>query len=1271
MVIENALIIWLPFDEAKGLNAADGTTLRTGGIGTITDEDSYAGKSLKVDGDYILQNNQIDLMGQDFSLDFWRKITSATSNATMPLFAVHKGSAGGNTQVMFGLHVDRATGEVFLVYSTDSTATSTNLTNASAGAGAVTVNTWVHYAVIYEHATPRLSVYINGQRKINITLNNAYSRQKLFTEFNGGYCRSKDGTTKYFGNGYGGYFDEIRVYDGKALYTSDFTPPLPGYYSDIQRLINNNIDLIRMPYTPAASWRYENIGEIGTLINTTTAVQLTGLPTTQSKTGKAFYQTTQTKIFDVPAAKEIWIKFDVYFNGSHRWRAYDISTGSGSTTGVTAQTSGIISFFNRNTNVYQSYNSAKINSLQTVILHMIADSSNGLIEAYTDNGGLLYAYTGEVNRGTNFSNLYLQSDGAGTFFSNVIISNNPLWFDDQAIKRIAVDYLADAQREISRAETLILDAERVVDKSWRYENYGTADLLKVTGNTVNNLPLSKSAIGMAFWQSGREGCFDIPATKELWAKWDLYYTGTAKWRVYDRKDSKDTGVARMNSTTSLVCYINGPLQVDVKPSGTITQGTRKTYLLHMVSDSTDGYIELWIDGVKYYSDNFQSQGLIYKGNVNDGDYFSNFYMQSDNNTNLFSNVIISNRQIGLSENVWDIIEADAERSLYRSELLDLDLVRAVTVNSIPVDFDADLCREISASQSLDLDTERDIAVTHDFSVDCERVLGGVLTLSVDAERKVANVVTVHFDKEWGYFSGTELLLDTEREIAFSVNFNLDLMRKIPHKITDVFIPPTPPEPSPGIVPPADKSAFLQSCTVSLAEQQLTDNITFVFNGTCEIMDAVDFQLLDYTLRGRVEETTTRGVMTTCKCTVDIDAVLYQQLAYSVPPNKWEYTEEYIDYVHSKGGSIITDPGYEDADLKAMPSAPASAHITEIAAKLGKNVSLHFTDFISTLSTEVKSGTNYAGLLQELFGWTSRLPHMMINCYLRGNTIYVVQRGQEQNTVTLDGQKLTVHTVNKKLVRTTWGSDPWSKTEVKPYFNDWTEGVFEPMQDEGGEGGTEYNDDGLVEETTVQHGDETVVTHYYYETLANGQKFLYQEVATTYSKGSVVDEVTTTHDPVRNTQSHVYSTDADGVLGGVVTSSNNDDRITPWAQSQGAASFGAQVYTDNEGNRYIWKGVIYHSDKGGMAERTINGVSLIDTSFPVEGESFLQALTNQIMWLDRRTEETVTVDVYDYSHVIDFNDRVIFGGNAYFLRSNTLTINEKTVNRQSLELVRWY
>lgn len=1250
---------WLRFDESATKDFIADNQWQVYGNPTISTTNAISGKALQLDGNSYIKLSGVELAGRPFTIDCIAYVSSSSPSGSR-LFSI----VTDDNKWLATVRRSTSDASKLMVWANaydDLSQDSGNSVNSTVNS----MGNRVHVALVYKPTTyspSYLYLCVNGVvRRLNPNLGMppVYNRG-TFNIVIGGHPNNA-------AQGLIGSIDEFRIYDGVDLWTSggNFTPPDAAFYNNIEFYP----DIIRLTKIPSSEWRYENIGEISTLINTQTAVQIDNLPRTQSRTGKAFYQTTQTKIFNVPTAKEVWVKFDVYFDGVNRWRAYERYNGS-YVTGVTAQTSGDISFFNRSTNVYQSSNSAKINSLQTVILHMIADSTSGLIEAYTDDGGLLYAYTGEVNNGTNFANLYLQSDGSGTFFSNVVISNSPLWFDDNAITRINVDYLADLQREIIASASFLLDTERVVDKSWRYENYGTADLLTVSGNTVNNLPAEKSVIRSAFWQSGREGCFGIPATKELWAKWDLYYTGTAKWRVYDRKDSKDTGIARMNNTTSLVCYINGPLSVDVKPAGTITQGTRKTYLLHMVSDATDGYIELWVDGVKYYSNNFQSQGLIYKGNVNDGDAFSNFYMQSDNNTNLFSNVIISNRQIGLNENVWDIVEADAERSLYRSELLDLDLVRAVTVNSISVNFDVDLCRVINASQSIDFDTEREIAATYNFDVDCERVTGGILTLSLDAERKIANVVTVYFDKEWGYINRAELLLDAEREIAFSVNFNLDLMRKIPHVITDVFIPPTPPEPTPGVVPPADRSAFLQSCTIGLNEQQLTDNITFVFNGTCEIMDAVDFQLLDYSLHGRIEETTTRGVMTTCKCTVDIDAVLYQQLAYSVPPNKWEYTDEYIEYVRSKGGSIITDPDYDDAELKAMPSAPASAHISEIAAKLGKNVSLHFTDFISTMSVDVKSGTNYAGLLQELFGWTSRLPHMMINCYLRGNTIYVVQRGQEQNTVTLDGQKLTVHTVNKKLVRTTWGSDPWSKTEVKPYFNDWTEGVKEPLPDEGGEGDTEYNDDGLVEETTVQHGDETVVTHYYYETLENGQKFLYQEVATTYNGGSKVDEVTTYHDPVRDTQSHVYAVDSDGVLGGVVTSSNNDDRRTPWQNAKSSYQGGILV-SDMDGNQYLLKELIYHSDKGEMAKRTINGVSLIDTSFPVEGESFLQSLTNAIMWLDRKTEETVTAEVYDYPHLIDFNDKIIFNGNMYYLRSNTVTINEKIVNRQSLEFVRWY
>ena len=52
-------------------------------------------------------------------------------------------------------------------------------------------------------------------------------------------------------------------------------------------------------------------------------------------------------------------------------------------------------------------------------------------------------------------------------------------------------------------------------------------------------------------------------------------------------------------------------------------------------------------------------------------------------------------------------------------------------------------------------------------------------------------------------------------------------------------------------------------------------------------------------------------------------------------------------------------------------------------------------------------------------------------------------------------------------------------------------------------------------------------------------------------------------------------------------------------------------------------------------------------------------------------EDRTKFVYDYSHVIDFNDKISWHGNTYYLRSNSVSITETVKNKQTLEFVRWY
>ena len=537
-----------------------------------------------------------------------------------------------------------------------------------------------------------------------------------------------------------------------------------------------------------------------------------------------------------------------------------------------------------------------------------------------------------------------------------------------------------------------------------------------------------------------------------------------------------------------------------------------------------------------------------------------------------------------------------------------------------------------------------------------------MTARFDTDLIINAIVENGFDTYLNVTRNISENYDTNLEVYRTETLNFDTVINYPYTVSS-------------------NDSTMQSVSISLQEQQLTDNITFTHAaGDAVIMSAVDMRFLDYVTVGRIEETSTRGVLQTCKCTCDIDAILYQQMAYEVPESDWEWTEEYLQAIGEYNET-------HEEQAEKVPSAPASAHITNIAAALEKNVYLRFDDFISTMSTKVQSGTNYAGLISELFGWTSRLPQMMINCYVRGDTIYVIQRGMEANTVVLDNLELTVYTISKKIVRTTWGSDPWSKTEVKPFYKDWSEFDQESYNqqpyypdEEEEEGGASYGDDNLVEETTVEKNGQTTVTTYKYETMPDGRKFLCEEVAVTYVNGVEIDRTTTTHKPVSDTQSHIYTTDQDGeYIGGTVSQSNHDDRVSPYQKEVGRNSSSRDrdsgqhgvLVTGQDGNTYLLYGVIHHQDKGEMMRRTINGVTLIDTSFPVDGQDKLEELTQAIIWLNRKTEESVMLDVYDYSHVIDFNDKISWHGNTYYLRSNSVSITETVKNKQTLEFVRWY
>ena len=86
------------------------------------------------------------------------------------------------------------------------------------------------------------------------------------------------------------------------------------------------------------------------------------------------------------------------------------------------------------------------------------------------------------------------------------------------------------------------------------------------------------------------------------------------------------------------------------------------------------------------------------------------------------------------------------------------------------------------------------------------------------------------------------------------------------------------------------------------------------------------------------------------------------------------------------------------------------------------------------------------------------------------------------------------------------------------------------------------------------------------------------------------------------------------------------------------------------------------EQGGKPE------GIIDSSL---GADYLIELTEAIKWLNRRTKENVSITIYDFPHLIDFNDKIILYGADYFLVNNTARATPRIRNEQTLTLVRWF
>ena len=234
-----------------------------------------------------------------------------------------------------------------------------------------------------------------------------------------------------------------------------------------------------MTSTPASAWRYENIGTTAGLLDTATAVHLTGLPGTMSTTGEAFCQTKKgVKLFDVPDATEYWVRFDMYhadmdtfFCGDYLGNDpddYDSAHVGLYSYGDSYNEQGINALVSDDGTYTYTY-ALEYGRLESFIVHLKAGADDGVVEVYVNPQGRdlgedmpnPVVCTGNVNDGNALTHLTLATERSfvphedpeteeevcPNLFSNIVISNQPLWWDDDTVHHVQL--VLDVERELT------------------------------------------------------------------------------------------------------------------------------------------------------------------------------------------------------------------------------------------------------------------------------------------------------------------------------------------------------------------------------------------------------------------------------------------------------------------------------------------------------------------------------------------------------------------------------------------------------------------------------------------------------------------------------------------------------------------------------------------------------------------------------------------------------------------------------------------------------
>ena len=535
----------------------------------------------------------------------------------------------------------------------------------------------------------------------------------------------------------------------------------------------------------------------------------------------------------------------------------------------------------------------------------------------------------------------------------------------------------------------------------------------------------------------------------------------------------------------------------------------------------------------------------------------------------------------------------------------------------------DLRRELHASCSVHADTRRLLQTGVKVSIRGKliRRIGHTEATNADTVRRTG----------WR----CSVAADTSRQLIKSLHILADTRVDIPRTLTYTEF----------------RERGIRSFSVTLGELSLSDNIQLETVQPLAIGMSVEGRVMDYAFRFLVEETSQRGIVQSVKGTYSRDVLLYTPIHI--------YVER----------------------------AKVSRYAAEISAALGLRLHRLTDDFTPSQNFE-GSGMTYHDFISALFGWTAKLPQRQINVFIRGDMLHIIQRGMEESVVDITNWPHAQPTIERKLLRSVWHSShndstgahneedtvpvPFTGTiSFKEISRTYSNGFLVRETNENGYSTYSYDGEYLAEKRTHNVDGSTSRTDYAYASTGR-DVYLFKEWERTTEavndgkKHTEYDWEDWSNE--KGTERITYH--APLGYGWYATTVYVDGVLEGSSLSQGKPGGKASQFTIEQSNLSL--GAHYASDD------TLPYSSLIDTEFPVVDTDYLRALTREIEWLNRKTQETVTVEIRariqngvpDIDRIVDFTERIRFEGYEYFLQSNTVELTPRLL-RQTIKMVRWY